>query len=114
MKEELQQIETEGLTELKTVGDLRELESLRIKYFGRRGLLSAVMRGMGKLSKVERPVVGKIANEVRASLTEAFDQVEGTLKPTRTRTTACSRVCGYYTSWSSSAAWKKASGDTNF
>ena len=79
MQQELKQIETEGLTDLETVSDLRELESLRIKYFGRRGLLSTVMRGMGKLSKAERPVVGKLANEVRASLTEAFDQVERTL-----------------------------------
>ena len=47
MQEELKQIETEGLTDLETVSDLRELESLRIKYFGRRGLLSTVMRGMG-------------------------------------------------------------------
>ena len=79
MQQELRQIETGALTDLETVSNLRELESLRIKYFGRRGLLSTVMRGMGKLSKAERPVVGKLANEVRASLTEAFDQVERTL-----------------------------------
>ena len=79
MQEELKQIKTEGLTDLETVSDLRELESLRIKYFGRRGLLSTVMRGMGKLSKEERPVIGKLANEIRASLEEAFDQVERTL-----------------------------------
>ena len=79
MQEELKQIETEALAELKTVEDLSDLESLRIKYFGRKGLLSTVMRGMGKLSKAERPVIGKLANEVRTSLTEAFDGVEGTL-----------------------------------
>ena len=61
------------------MGDLRELESLRVQYFGRKGSLSTVMRGMGKLSKAERPVIGKLANEVRTSLTEAFDQVESTL-----------------------------------
>ena len=51
MKEELHQIETDALTELNTVEDLSELESLRIKYFGRKGLLSTVMRGMGNSPK---------------------------------------------------------------
>ncbi|MBI1924558.1 phenylalanine--tRNA ligase subunit alpha [Candidatus Poribacteria bacterium] len=74
MQEQLKQIETEALTELKSVKDLRELESLRIKYFGRKGALTAVMKEMGRLSKEDRPVVGKFANEVRATLTDAFDQ----------------------------------------
>ena len=113
MQEELKQIETEGLTDLETVTDLRELESLRIKYFGRKGLLSTVMRGMGKLSKEERPVVGKLANEVRASLTAAFDQVERTAEPTSARRTTCSGGCGYYTARSPTAVGEKASGDTN-
>ncbi len=74
MQEQLKQIETEALTELKSVKDLRELESLRIKYFGRKGALTVVMKEMGQLSKEDRPVVGKFANEVRATLTDAFDQ----------------------------------------
>ncbi len=74
MQEQLKQIETEALTELKSVTHRRELESLRIKYFGRKGALTVVMKGMGQLSKEDRPVVGKFANEVRATLTDAFDQ----------------------------------------
>ncbi|MCZ6680683.1 MAG: phenylalanine--tRNA ligase subunit alpha [Candidatus Poribacteria bacterium] len=79
MQAELEQIETEALTELKVVNDLRELESLRIKYFGRKGQLTTVMRGMRKLSKEERPIVGKLANEVRTNITAAFDRVTETL-----------------------------------
>ena len=74
MQEQLKQIETEALIALKSVKDLRELESLRIKYFGRKGALTVVMKEMGRLSKEDRPVVGKFANEVRATLTDAFDQ----------------------------------------
>ena len=79
MQEQLKQIEVEALAELKTANDLRELESLRIKYFGRKGELTAVMRGMSKLSKAERPIVGKLANEIRSHITTAFDQVVETL-----------------------------------
>ena len=67
MQEQLKQIKTEALAELQAVTDARELESLRIKYFGRKGQITAVMRGMGKLSESERPVVGKLANEVRTN-----------------------------------------------
>ncbi|MXY27151.1 phenylalanine--tRNA ligase subunit alpha [Candidatus Poribacteria bacterium] len=75
MKEELEKIKVEGLQALKGVETLDALELLRIEYFGRRGRLTDVMKGMGKLSKEERPEIGKLANEVRTTLTEAFEGV---------------------------------------
>ena len=75
MKAELETIKTGALQALKEIETLDALESLRIAYFGRRGKLTDVMKGMGKLSKEERPVIGKLANEVRSALTEAFDSV---------------------------------------
>ena len=69
MKSELQAIQAEALSALKDVKTPDMLESLRITYFGRRGKLTDVMKGMGKLSKEERPEIGKLANEVRATLT---------------------------------------------
>ena len=75
MQEELKKIEAEALYELKAVTNSVDLEELRIKYFGRKGLLSTVMRGMGKLSHAERPIIGKLANEVRQNLTRAFEEV---------------------------------------
>lgn len=74
MQEELKQIQHEVLAKLKQVQTLDALESLRIQYFGRNGKLTKVMKGMGRLSKAERPVVGKLANQIRAELTEAFEQ----------------------------------------
>ena len=73
MKAELQAIQAEALEALKSVETSDALESLRITYFGRRGKLTDVMKGMGKLSKEERPEIGKLANEVRAALTQAFE-----------------------------------------
>ena len=75
MQDELKKIEANALSELEAVTDSEDLRGLRSKYFGRKGLLSTVMRGMGQLSKAERPAMGKLANEVRGNLTEAFDRV---------------------------------------
>ena len=75
MQEELKKIETDALSELEAVTNSADLDGLRIKYFGRKGLLSTVMRGMGKLSEAERPVIGKLANEVRQNLTRAFEEI---------------------------------------
>ena len=75
MQTELNQIETEALSELKAVTNPPELEALRLKYFGRKGMLTNVMKGMGALSKEERPIVGKLANEMREKVTRAFDEI---------------------------------------
>ncbi len=75
MQEELKKIETDALSELEAVTNSADIDGLRIKYFGRKGLLSTVMRGMGKLSEAERPVIGKLANDVRQNLTRAFEEI---------------------------------------
>ena len=75
MKAELEAIKTEALQALKHIETLDALESLRITYFGRKGKLTGVMKGMGKLSKAERPEMGKLANEIRATLTAAFEDI---------------------------------------
>lgn len=80
MKAELEAIQEAALEALKDVKTAEALESLRIVYFGRRGKLTDVMKGMGQLSKEERPVIGKLANEVRASLTAAIEETKNALE----------------------------------
>ena len=80
MKEELQAIQEEGLEALRQVSNLKELESLRIDFFGRKGKLTDVMKGMGNLSQDERPIIGKLANDVRTALTDAFDTTKNALE----------------------------------
>ncbi|MCG9127586.1 phenylalanine--tRNA ligase subunit alpha [Candidatus Poribacteria bacterium] len=80
MKEELQKIQQEGLEALQQVSTLKDLESLRIDFFGRKGKLTDVMKGMGNLSQDERPIIGKLANDVRTVLTDAFDTTKHTLE----------------------------------
>ncbi len=73
MKEQLEQIKKIALAQLSQVTDKAELENIRVKYLGKKGELTAILRGTGKLSAEERPVVGKIANEVREEIESAID-----------------------------------------
>ena len=70
MKEKLQTIKNEALAAIAAPD--ADLESIRIRYLGKKGELTAVLRGMGALSAEERPIVGQIANEVRADIEAAL------------------------------------------
>ena len=78
MKEKLQLIKSEALSAI--AADNADLEQIRIKYLGKKGELTAVLRGMGALSPEERPIVGQIANEVRAQIEEAIAERSALLK----------------------------------
>ena len=78
MKETLQKIKEEALTALEALD--ADIEGLRIRYLGKKGELTAVLRGMGKLSPEERPIVGQIANEVRAQIEEQLTKRAAELK----------------------------------
>lgn len=68
LKQQLNSIRERALSELSNAANLEQLEALRIKYLGKKGELTAVLRQMGSLSAQERPLVGQLANEVRASI----------------------------------------------
>jgi len=68
MKERLEALKEEALRELDRASGLPELAELRVKYLGKKGALTEILRGMGGLSAEERPVVGQIANEVRTAI----------------------------------------------
>ena len=72
MKEKLEQIQEVALNAINSASNLKELEDLRVQYLGKKGELTAVLRGMKDLSAEERPVVGQIANEVREALETAL------------------------------------------
>ena len=72
MKETLARIRTEALEQLQAPD--ADTEQIKIKYLGKKGELTAVLRGMGALSAEERPVIGQLANEVRADIEAALAQ----------------------------------------
>ncbi len=73
MKETLEQIRREALDALEKTQAAAELEELRVKYLGKKGELTAVLKQMGKLSADMRPVIGQLANEVRETLTAQIE-----------------------------------------
>lgn len=70
MKETLARIRIAALEQIKSPD--ADLEQIKIKYLGKKGELTAVLRGMGALSAEERPVIGQLANEVRADIEAAL------------------------------------------
>ena len=73
MKEQLAKIRAEALSAFEGVKDAAALDELRVKYLGKKGELTAVLKQMGRLSAEERPAMGQLANEVRAALETALD-----------------------------------------
>lgn len=70
----LEELKVEALTGVTNSEDQKQLEHVRITYLGKKGPITEVLRGMGKLSAEERPVVGQKANEVREMIQQAIDE----------------------------------------
>ncbi|SFR13863.1 phenylalanine--tRNA ligase subunit alpha [Desulfoscipio geothermicus] len=68
MEEKLKQILAEAGQVLAQAGDLDQLNEIRVRFLGKKGLLTGVLRGMGSLSAEERPKIGRLANEVRSEI----------------------------------------------
>ena len=68
MKQQLEEIRESAKSQLSKAASLAELETLRVKYLGKKGELTAILKQMGKLSAEERPIIGQLANEIRADL----------------------------------------------
>ena len=73
MKEQLAAIRQQALEAFQAAQDSAALDALRVQYLGKKGELTAVLKQMGKLSAEERPVMGQLANEVRAALEQALE-----------------------------------------
>ena len=73
MKDQIANIRQVAEAELAQVSEANKLEELRVKYLGKKGELTAVLKGMGGLTAEERPIVGALANEVREFLESAIE-----------------------------------------
>lgn len=68
MEEQIAQLTGKAQAAIQAADSLEALDGVRVKYLGKKGELTGILRGMGKLSAEERPKVGKIVNEARAAL----------------------------------------------
>lgn len=80
MKDKLNKIEEAALQAAnEAVGEV-ELQQVRARFLGKKGEITAVMKGMGQLSAEERPLIGSLANEVKSRLEDAFAERQETLR----------------------------------
>ena len=79
MKEQLQLIRQAALEALEAAQNPADLEEVRVKYLGKKGELTAVLKMMGKLSAEERPVMGAMANTVRAEIEQTLEEAKASI-----------------------------------
>lgn len=80
LKEQLEKIEARAKEELASCDSVRMVDELRIRYLGKKGEITAILKQMGKLSAEERPVIGKLANKVRADIEQGISEKLADLK----------------------------------
>ena len=74
MKQLMQELRENSIKAIVDCGSAEELEALRVKYLGKKGELTGILRQMGKLSAEERPVMGQLANELREDIENALEK----------------------------------------
>ena len=80
MKEQISKIKQEALSQLSEIKTLQELNDLKVKYLGKKGELTSILRGMGSLTAEERPIIGGLVNEVRNEIEAQIKEIEIKLK----------------------------------
>ncbi|MGE7600946.1 phenylalanine--tRNA ligase subunit alpha [Peribacillus sp. NPDC097675] len=80
MQERLLELQEEALQKVATASELKELNEVRVAYLGKKGPITEVLRGMGKLSAEERPKIGALANEVRGAIASKIEEKQAALE----------------------------------
>ena len=80
LEQQLSTLQQEASDEIATLSSLDELEQFRVGYLGKKGKLSKILGGMGKLSAEDRPRIGALANQVKTALQASIDEQKTALQ----------------------------------
>ena len=80
MKEKIEEIRKSAKEKLVEIQNLQELQDLKVKYLGKKGELTSILKGLGSLSAEERPKVGSMVNELRDEIEKSVQEVESNIK----------------------------------
>lgn len=80
MKEKLEQIKAQALEDIKNAASGDALEQIKVRFLGKKGELTSILKMMGGLSPEERPKMGQLANEVRGALESALENAKSAVK----------------------------------
>ncbi|MHC4636027.1 MAG: phenylalanine--tRNA ligase subunit alpha [Planctomycetota bacterium] len=87
MLEQFEQIGKDAIDALKKVTDTKTLEEYRIKYLGRKGLLTQMLSRIGMCTPQEKPKAGMLANKIKKQVTEAFEKLKTNFEHTEKQQT---------------------------
>ena len=76
MKEELQKIQEKAIAALNQVKQTKDLDDIKVKFLGKKGELTAILKGMKDITNEQRPIIGQLANEVRNSIENKIEEVK--------------------------------------
>ena len=79
LKAQLESLQANALAAFAVADDLAALQQLRVHYLGKKGALTEVLKGVGKLPPAERPVIGQHVNKTKSALSEALEKNEAEL-----------------------------------
>src|SRR5574344_1438624 len=80
MKEKLKEIEALALKKIEEAQNSEAIEEIRIKFLGKKGELTTILRSMGNLSKEERPIMGKMVNDVKKVVEDKIEAISTEIK----------------------------------
>ena len=76
MKEKLQKIKEEAIRQIEDSGELSKLNDVRVAFLGKKGELTAVLKGMKDVKPEDRPLVGQLVNETRESIEKKLEDTK--------------------------------------
>ena len=76
MKEQLNAIYEKAIESIKNAEQMKDIDELKVKILGKKGELTGILKGMGKLAPEERPVLGELANKIRAEIENKIDETK--------------------------------------
>lgn len=80
MKEKLKLIHDKAIAAFFEATEMKDIDEMKVKYLGKKGELTAILKEMGKLSAEERPIIGQLANEVRQDIENKLDEAKKRLE----------------------------------
>ena len=83
MEAQLNELKEEALAKIQEATNVKELNDVRVAYLGRKGPITDLLKGMGKLPAEERPKMGALVNVIRESVTEVLEERMANLKKKR-------------------------------
>jgi len=80
MKEKIEQLRKNAKEKIEEIKNLQELQDLRVKYLGKKGELTLILKGLGQLAEEERPKIGSLVNGARDEIEKSIENAEKKVK----------------------------------